>query len=313
MGVSGNHKGPNRPRPAHFPITPFLNPPPPVPTIPPQHNRDNHSLRLTRMEHDSARRGLGSPLQEAQEGSIYDAFARSNNPYSEQVSDRQAIAATSDTTPRQAVPPLLSPNPVISERDISRSSSIDNFTNAHSVYSPSSTMTDLTDLQETHARLNMATPSDGGYETSSTVGRGGRRNRSNVRAHMETAEVLEEHADEDKASARISISSKMKADKVLGLAAPTTGLVSAYICSGLGLVSQTLSTSQILTHRSPNHGHTPTLMPSRASSQLRILWALFGDPRFSPTPTPVIAPVIFSDTASIAKADQSSLKSSPLS
>jgi hypothetical protein len=54
---------------------------------------------------------------------------------------------------------------------------------------------------------------------------------------METAEVLEEHADEDKVSARISISSKMKADKVLGLAAPTTGLVSAYICSGLGLVS----------------------------------------------------------------------------
>jgi hypothetical protein len=97
-------------------------------------------------------------------------------------------------------------------------------------------MTDLNDIHETHARLNMV--SDQGYESTSTVGRGGRRNRSNVRAHMETAEVLEEHADEDKISARISISSKMKADKVLGLAAPTTGLVSAYICSGLGLVSR---------------------------------------------------------------------------
>lgn len=53
---------------------------------------------------------------------------------------------------------------------------------------------------------------------------------------METAEVLEED-DEDRISARISISSKAKADKVLGLAAPSNGLVSAYICSGLGLVS----------------------------------------------------------------------------
>jgi hypothetical protein len=240
MGSSGSNKSP-RARPAHFPVTPFLNPPP-LPPLPQQHLQNNHSLRLTRMEHESARRGHSSPIQQAPEASIYDAFARSNNPYSEQVSAREAIIdipASSKT--RQAVPPLLSPNPVTRERFPSRSSSTDNFSNAPSIYSPSSTMTDLNDIHETHARLNMV--SDQGYESTSTVGRGGRRNRSNVRAHMETAEVLEEHADEDKISARISISSKMKADKVLGLAAPTTGLVSAYICSGLGLVSHFLLAS----------------------------------------------------------------------
>jgi hypothetical protein len=237
MGSSGHNKT-ARARPAHFPVTPFLNPPP-LPPLPQQHLQNNHSLRHIRMEHESARRGPSSPIQQAPEASIYDAFARSNNPYSEQVSAVSArepiidIPASSKT--RQAVPPLLSPNPVIRERFPSRSSSTDNFSNAPSIYSPSSTMTDLNDIHETHARLNMV--SDQGYESTSTVGRGGRRNRSNVRAHMETAEVLEEHADEDKVSARISISSKMKADKVLGLAAPTTGLVSAYICSGLGLVS----------------------------------------------------------------------------
>jgi hypothetical protein len=178
------------------------------------------------MEHESARRGPSSPVQQAPEASIYDAFARSNNPYSEQVSAREAIIdIPASSKPRQAVPPLLSPNPVTRERFPSRSSSTDNFSNAPSIYSPSSTMTDLNDIHETHARLNMV--SDQGYESTSTVGRGGRRNRSNVRAHMETA----------------SISSKMKADKVLGLAAPTTGLVSAYICSGLGLVSHFLLAS----------------------------------------------------------------------
>lgn len=219
VGFTGNNKS-TRARPAHFPIAPFLNPPP-LPPLPQQHLKNNHSLRLTRMEHESARRGLSSPIQQA---SIYDAFARSNNSNTEQVSDMEEIIdipASSKT--RQAVPPLLSPNPVTRERYPSRSSSIDNFNNAPSIYSPSSTVTDLNDIHE-------------GYESTSTVGRGGRRNRSNVRAHMETAEVLEEHADEDKISARISISSK-KADRVLGLAAPTTGLVSAYICSGLGLVS----------------------------------------------------------------------------
>jgi hypothetical protein len=232
----GSNKTP-RARPAHFPNTPFLNPPP-LPPLPQQHLQNNHSLRLTRMEHESARRGPSSPIQQAPEASIYDAFAHSNNPSSEQVSAREAIIdipASTKTKTRQAVPPLLSPNPVTRERFPSRSSSIDNFSNAPSIYSPSSTMTDLNDIHETHARLNMA--SDQGSESTSTVGRGGRRNRSNVRSHMETAEVLEEHADEDKVSARISISSKMKADKVLGLAAPTTGLVTAYICSGLGLVS----------------------------------------------------------------------------
>ena len=63
---------------------------------------------------------------------------------------------------------------------------------------------------------------------------------------METAEVLEED-DEDRISARISISSKAKADKVLGLAAPSNGLVSAYICSGLGLVSQYLNPTSHIT------------------------------------------------------------------
>jgi len=231
----GSNKTP-RARPAHFPITPFLNPPP-LPPLPQQHLQSNHSLRLTRMEHESARRGHSSPMKQAPpEATIYDAVARSNNPYSEQVSARESIVdipASSKT--RQAVPPLLSPNPVTRERYPSRSSSTDNLSNAPSIYSPSSTMTDLNDIHEAHARLNS---SEQGYESTSTVGRGGRRNRSNVRAHMETAEVLEEHADEDKVSARISISSKMKADKVLGLAAPTTGLVSAYICSGLGLVSR---------------------------------------------------------------------------
>ena len=225
----GSNKTP-RARPAHFPITPFLNPPP-LPPLPQQHLQNNHSLRLTRMEHESARRGHSSPLQQAPEATIYDAFARSNNPYSEQES---MIDIPASNKSRRAVPPLLSPNTVIRERYPSRSSSTDDFSNAPSIYSPSSTVTDLNDIHEAHARLNS---SEQGYESTSTVGRGGRRNRSNVRAHMETAEVLEEHADEDKISARISISSKMKADKVLGLAAPTTGLVSAYICSGLGLVS----------------------------------------------------------------------------
>lgn len=248
MGFAGNNKSTNRTRPAHFPITPFLNPPP-LPPLPQKHIQNNHSLRLTRMEHESARRELGSPIHQAQEASIYDAFARSNNnPYSEQVSSTESITDIPSTTPNQirhAVPPLLSPSPVTRERFPSRSSSIDNFSNAPSIYSPSSTVTDLTDIHESHARLNMMSASDGGYETSSTVGRGGRRNRSNVRAQMETAEVLEEHADEDNISARISVSSKRKADKVLGLAAPTTGLVSAYICSGLGLVSSSSTDAAI--------------------------------------------------------------------
>ena len=237
MGSSGNNKTTSA-RPALFPSTPFLDPPP-LPPLPQRHLQSNHSLRINRMEHESVRRGYSSPIQQAPEASLYDASAPSNNPYSEQVSARKptiGISASSKT--RQAVPPLLSPNPVTRERFPSRSSSTDNFSNAPSIYSPSSTMTDLNDIHETHARLNMIP--DQGYESTSTVGRGGRRNRSNVRAHMETAEVLEEHADEDKSSARISISSKMKADKVLGLAAPCTGLVSAYICSGLGLVSCSL-------------------------------------------------------------------------
>lgn len=66
---------------------------------------------------------------------------------------------------------------------------------------------------------------------------------------MMSAEVLEEHADEDKVSAHHlntvrarnksvnSVASKIKADKMLGLDAPDTSLVSAYFCSGLGLVS----------------------------------------------------------------------------
>ena len=234
MGSSGNNKTTSA-RPALFPSTPFLDPPP-LPPLPQQHLQSNHSLRITRMEHESARRGYSSPIQQAPEASIYNV---SNNPYSEQVSAMEpttGISASSKT--RQAVQPLLSPNPVTRERLPSRSSSTDNFSNAPSIYSPSSTMTDLNDIHETHARINMIP--DQGYESTSTVGRGGRRNRSNVRAHMETAEVLEEHADEDKSSARISVSSSMKADKVLGLAAPSTGLVSAYICSGLGLVSYSL-------------------------------------------------------------------------
>jgi hypothetical protein len=299
MGFTGNNKSPNRSRPTHFPITPFLDPPP-LPPLPQHLLKNNHSLRLTRMEHDSARRGLASPIQQAPEASIYDAFARSNHPYAERVSDRgPVIDIPASSKSRQAVPPLLSPNAVTGDRFPSRSSSIDNFSNAPSIYSPSSTMTDLNDVHESHARLNMMSPSDGGYESSSTIGRGGRRNRSNVRAHMETAEVLEEHADEDKISARISISSKRKADKVLGLAAPTTGLVSAYICSGLGLVSFiSTNDSKRLTERYPSLGPTLTLTPSRASSLLPTLWAPSGDPRSSPMPILAIVLVISFDTVS---------------
>lgn len=230
MGSANNTRSsPHKSRPTHFPTNP-----PPLPALPQHLVQNNHSFRRVKMENNGSARCTNppSPITQAQAASIYDAFARSPS----SPSDREPVIEINASTPRASG--LLSPQQV-RDRIPSRSSSIDNFNNDPYIHSPSSTMTDLTDMQE-QARFSMLSPSDGGYESSSTIGRAPRRNRSDIRAHMETAEVLEED-DEDRISARISISSKAKADKVLGLAAPSNGLVSAYICSGLGLVSQYLN------------------------------------------------------------------------
>lgn len=178
--------------------------------------------------------------------SIYDAFtqgaASTRHPTREPV-----VEIDADATRRQRSSGFLSP---VSDRNRipSRCSSLDNFSNPPSIYSPASTMTDLTDIGELN--LGPRNAQDGGYESASSAQHGGRRHRSNVRAQMKNAEVLEEHADEDKASAHHhfnntlrarnksanSIASKIKADKVLGMPAPTTSVVSAYVCSGLGMV-----------------------------------------------------------------------------
>jgi hypothetical protein len=230
-------------RPTHFPVTPFLNQPP-LPQLPKQHIPHNHSYRRATMDKETEtsawRTNPSSPKEDVQDTSIYDAFARSPaSPTSvDQSPGRESVIEINATSrPQNRVLPLLSPVPVIRERVSSRASSIANFSNPPSIYSPSSTVTDLTDNEITPGRHSIRSPSDGGYDSSSTVGRGGRRNMSNVRAHMENAEVLEEHAEEDRVSARISVSSKHKADKLLGLSTSNSCLASAYICSGLGLVS----------------------------------------------------------------------------
>jgi hypothetical protein len=226
--MNNTRSSPHKARPAPFPSHP-----PPLPALP-QHlvQQNSHSFRRAKMENNGSARctNPSSPIAQAQVASIYDAFARTPT----SVFDREPVIEINAFTPRASA--LLSPQQV-RDRIPSRSSSIDNFNNDPYIHSPSSTMTDLSDMQDTQANFSMLSPSDGGYDSSSTIGRAPRRNRSDIRAHMETAEVLKED-DEDGISARISVSSKAKADKVLGLAAPSNGLVSAYICSGLGLVSQ---------------------------------------------------------------------------
>lgn len=220
----------NKPRPTHFPITPYLYPPP-VPALPREYLADNRSLRVTAISMETnastGRRELLDQRRSTPTTSIYDAFARV--PSSVPRTDPRLVA-------RERAAGLLSPIPVDRHRTPSRSSSFDNFSNTPSIYSPSSTVTDLNETLD--AQLRQSVPgSDGGYDSASTAGRAGRRNRSNARQQMRHPDVLEEHADEDKVSARISIGSRIKADKVLGLPAPTTALASAYICSGLGVVS----------------------------------------------------------------------------
>jgi Arc/MetJ-type ribon-helix-helix transcriptional regulator len=270
----------HKPRPTHFPITPFLQPPP-VPSLPRQYLVDNRSLRATttsmetnasnrRQDRSGHRQDRSNHRQELPASSIYDAFARNS-----------LTAPRSDPPPpaRDRATGLLSPIPVDRPRFPSRASSIDNFSNPPSIYSPSSTSTDLTETLDAQLRQSVLS-SDGGYESSSTVGRAGRRTRSNVREQMRHVEVLQEHADEDKASARISIGSKIKADKILGLAAPTACMASAYICSGLGVVSTSTHFIEDDTDlSSPKLGHLPTRMPSEASSSLPTRWDHSGDPK----------------------------------
>lgn len=280
-----SEKSHNKQRPTHFPITPFLQPPP-VPSLPRQYLVDNRSLRVSKSSKSSNLASMDSNASSRRK----DSFERRQEPPStsiyESFSRISPAVPRSDPRPSVRASGLLSPLPTDRLRYPSRSSSIDNFGNPPSIYSPSSTATDLTETLDAHLRQSVLS-SDGGYDSSSTVGRAGRRNRSNVREQMRHAEVLEEHADEDKASARISIGSKIKADKLLGLAAPTAGLASAYICSGLGVVSPYIhapappqtppgNTADI---SYPKHGHSQTLTRSEASNRPQTRWVHSGDPK----------------------------------
>lgn len=244
-----DNPSPHKGRPNHFPNTPFLKPPPSQP--PAQKNIDNRFSRATTdsgasgqstwRKNPFARRGDNQAAT-----SIYESFTR---PPMENRALREPVIEIDDKSNRRHQnTDLLSPVPSDRHRGPSRCSSLDGLSNPPSIYSPASTTTDLTDIPDLNLRFHR-TPHDGGYESSSSAHHGGRRHRSNVRAQMMNAEVLEEHADEDRASAHHlntlrarnksvnSVASKIKADKVLGMAAPTTSLVSAYVCSGLGLVS----------------------------------------------------------------------------
>lgn len=241
-------RSPHKNRPNHFPITPFLKQPTSfIPSqqashlLAPKMTTDVPENRQSTWHKDSSdRRSHSQPAT-----SIYDAFSRSS--IDTRTSTREPVIEIDDNSNRRHRD-LLSPALSERHRALSRSSSIDGLSNPPSIYSPASTMTDLNDLTELNLRFPR-TPTDLGYETSSTAHHGGRRHRSNVRAQMMNAEVLEEHADEDKVSAHHlntvrgrnrsvnSVASKVKADKMLGLVAPDTSLVSAYMCSGLGLVS----------------------------------------------------------------------------
>lgn len=226
-----NRHGFNKSQTTHFPITPFLNHPP-VPALPERYLVDKRSLRVTAtsMETNASteRRDMLEHRRETTTTSIYDAFARP--PSSVPRSDPRPVV-------RDRTAGLLSPIPVNRHRSPSRSSSFENSSNPPSIYSPSSTVTDLNETLDVHLRQSVL-GSDGGYDSASTAGRAGRRNRSNARQQIRHPEILEEHADEDNMSGRMSIASKIKADKVLGLPA-SAGLASAYICSGLGVVSST--------------------------------------------------------------------------
>lgn len=75
--------------------------------------------------------------------------------------------------------------------------------------------------------------------------------------------------------------SRVKADKMLGLQA-NVSLVSAYLCSGLGLVSSR-HCGYLTDDRPPKRGRMPTLMRRGVSSPVKIPSVYSGDPRSSPT------------------------------
>ena len=262
MGFSGSSKkattdshSPHKVRPNHFPNnTPFLNlPKPPAissPLLVPRHRSSQMTTNSITSKQSTWKKDPFErrPNPDAQAAtSIYDAFSRA--PGHARTARHEPVIQNDDISNRRPkTGDLLSPSQSDRHRGVSRSSSLDGLSNPGSMYSPNSTMTDLTDLGDLNLRFPRA-PQDGSNESSTSVHRSGRRHHSNVRAQMMNAEVLQEHVDEDKISAHHlntlrgrnksvnSVASKAKADKMLGLDSPDTSLVSAYFCSGLGLVS----------------------------------------------------------------------------
>lgn len=319
-GTPDNHSSP-KVRPNHFPITPFLKPPPSDPTT--QSTVDNRFSRVTTESGASAhstwrKDPFARRLDSQTTTSIYESFNRPSMD-NKGASKEPVVEIDDKSNRRHRTTDLLSPVPSDRHRIPSRCSSLDGLSNPPSIYSPASTTTDLTDIPGLNLRLHR-TPHDGGYESSSSAHHGGRRHRSNVRAQMMNAEVLEEHADEDKVSAHHlntirgrnqslkSVASKVKADKLLGMAAPTTSLVSAYVCSGLGLVS---NRGAVLVRVYAHHvsfqkrGLWLTPMRSEVYSHLKTQWECFGDQKSfitltRATPWPNSSPLVSKPTGHLS-------------